>query len=101
MLAEELRAPARAGRTHASHASKEGNMGARAPIAVNDVVRRKGMPAMPDVEGITLAQVGCLEARLGDVALVRWIVSGETEAHWRNELEVVPVENLERADVPE
>jgi hypothetical protein len=76
-------------------------MGARAAIAVNDFVRRKGTPAALDVEGITLAQLGCLEARLGDVALVRWIASDETEAHWRNELEVVPVEHLERADAPE
>jgi hypothetical protein len=76
-------------------------MEARAPIAVNDVVRRKRTFPTLDVEGITFTQVGRLEARLGDVALVRWIASDVTEAHWRNELEVVPVANLERADVPE
>jgi hypothetical protein len=72
-----------------------------APVAIHVLVRRKITPPTVDGEGITLAQVGRVEELLAGEALVRWIVSDETGVHWRRELEVVPVANLERAEAPE
>jgi hypothetical protein len=74
-------------------------MGARASIAVNAVVRRKRTPPTVDVEGIGQAQVGRLEVLAGDVALVRWIVHDKTGTHWHQELELVPMADLETVDV--
>ncbi len=74
-------------------------MGARAPFAVNEVVHRTRAPSTVDVEGVRL--VGRVEVLIGEVALVRWMVSDETGTHWHQELELVPVADLETTEVVE